>query len=52
MLVRKAGVLQAADEAPPGTAVVDLTEAPRASVEAAKKTPGGKRGGGRRTAKK
>jgi DNA end-binding protein Ku len=37
---------QAADEAPPGTAVVDLTEALRASVEAAKakKTPNGKRG--------
>jgi DNA end-binding protein Ku len=37
---------QAADEAPPGTAVVDLTEALRASVEAAKatKTPSGKRG--------
>ena len=38
---------QPADEAPPGTTVVDLTEALRASVEAAKKTPGGKRGGGR-----
>ena len=36
---------QPADEAPPGTAVVDLTEALRASVEAAKKTSGGKRGG-------
>jgi DNA end-binding protein Ku len=36
---------QPADEAPPGTAVVDLTEALRASVEAAKKTPGRKRGG-------
>jgi hypothetical protein len=32
--------------------VVDLGEALRASVEAAKKTPGGKRGGGRGTAKK
>ena len=41
-----------ADEAPPGTTVADLTEALRASVEAAKKTPGGKRGGARGTAKK
>jgi DNA end-binding protein Ku len=41
-----------ADEAPPGTTVVDLTEALRASVEAAKKKPGGKRGGERGTAKK
>jgi non-homologous end joining protein Ku len=32
--------------------VVDLTEALRASVEAAKKKPGGKRGGERGTAKK
>jgi DNA end-binding protein Ku len=36
---------QPADEAPSGTAVVDLTEALRASVDAAKKTSGGKRGG-------
>jgi DNA end-binding protein Ku len=36
---------QPADEAPPGTNLVDLTEALRASVEAAKKTPGNKRGG-------
>ena len=43
---------KAADEAPPGTTVVDLTEALRASVEAAKKTPDGKRGGARGTAKK
>ena len=35
---------QLADEAPAGTTVLDLTEALRASVEAAKKTPGGKRG--------
>ena len=37
---------QPADDAPPGTAVTDLTEALRASVEAAKakKTPRGKRG--------
>jgi DNA end-binding protein Ku len=42
---------QPADEAPPGTTVMDLTEALRASVEAAKKTAGGKRGGRRRTAK-
>ena len=42
---------QPADEAPPGTNLVDLTEALRASVEAAKKTPGGKRGDRRGTAK-
>ncbi|HEY2270660.1 MAG TPA: Ku protein [Streptosporangiaceae bacterium] len=36
-----------ADEAPPGTKVVDLTEALRASVAAAKEKSGGKRGGGR-----
>ena len=37
---------QPAGEAPPGTTVVDLTEALRASMNAAKtkKTPGGKRG--------
>src|SRR5438477_270078 len=35
---------QLADEAPPGTTLVDLTEALRASVEAARKTPGVKRG--------
>ena len=46
--------LKPADEAPPGTIVVDLTEALRASVAAAKtkKTPGGKRGGGGRAKKK
>ena len=43
---------QLADEAPPGTTVVDLTEALRASVEAARKTPGGKRGDRRGKAKK
>jgi DNA end-binding protein Ku len=47
---------QPADEAPPGTTVVDLTEALRASVDAAKKdaakkTAGGKRGGRRGKAK-
>ena len=42
---------QPADEAPPGTTVMDLSEALRASVEAAKKTAGGKRGGRRGTAK-
>ena len=42
---------QLADEAPPGTTVMDLSEALRASVEAAKKTAGGKRGGRRGTAK-
>jgi DNA end-binding protein Ku len=36
-----------ADEAPPGTKVVDLTEALRASVAAAKEKSGGKSGGGR-----
>jgi DNA end-binding protein Ku len=35
-----------ADEAPPGTKVVDLTEALRASVAAAKEKSAGKRGGG------
>lgn len=40
---------QPADEAPPGTDVVDLTEALRASVAAAKKTPAGKRGKARKT---
>lgn len=52
MLVRKAGVYGPADEARSGTAVFDLTEALRAGVEAAKKTPGGKRGGGPGTAEK
>jgi DNA end-binding protein Ku len=42
---------QPADEAPPGTTVMDLSEALRASVEAAKKTAGAKRGGRRGTAK-
>lgn len=42
---------QPADEAPPGTTVVDLTEALRASVDAAKKTAGGKRGSRRGKAK-
>lgn len=42
---------QPADEAPRGTEVVDLTEALRASVEAAKQKPSGKRGGGRTKAK-
>ena len=42
---------QPADEAPPGTAVMDLTEALRASVDAAKKAAGGKRGGRRGKAK-
>ena len=39
--------VQPAGEAPPGTDVTGLTEALRASVEAAKQKPGGKRGGGR-----
>jgi DNA end-binding protein Ku len=39
------------DKAPPGTTAMDLSEALRASVEAAKKTVGGKRGGRRGTAK-
>jgi DNA end-binding protein Ku len=43
--------LQPAAEAPPGTTVMDLSEALRASVEAAKRTAGGKRGGRRGTAK-
>ena len=45
---------QPAGEAPPGTTVVDLTEALRASVNAAKtkKTPGGKRGGRGKAKKK
>jgi DNA end-binding protein Ku len=45
---------QPAGEAPPGTTVVDLTEAPRASVAAAKtkKTPGGKRVGRGKAKKK
>jgi DNA end-binding protein Ku len=38
---------EAADEAPPGTKVVDLAEALRASVAAAKEKSGGKGGGGR-----
>lgn len=38
---------QTADKAPPGTDVVDLTEALRASVEAAKAKPGGRGGGSR-----
>jgi DNA end-binding protein Ku len=42
---------QPADEAPPGTTVMDLTEALRASVDAAKKAAGGKRGGRRGKAK-
>ena len=42
--------LYSATEAPPGTTVMDLSEALRASVEAAKKTAGGKRGGRRGTA--
>jgi DNA end-binding protein Ku len=42
---------QAADEAPPGTTVMDLSEALRASVEAARKKAGGKRGGRRGSAK-
>jgi DNA end-binding protein Ku len=42
---------QAADEAPPGTTVMDLSEALRASVEAAKKTAGGKRSSRRGKAK-
>jgi DNA end-binding protein Ku len=42
---------QTADKAPPGTDVADLTEALRASVEAAKARPGGKRGGTRGKAK-
>jgi DNA end-binding protein Ku len=41
-----------ADEAPPGTKVVDLTEALRASVAAAKEKSGGKRGGGQAKAGK
>jgi DNA end-binding protein Ku len=41
-----------ADEAPPGTKVVDLTEALRASVAAAKEKSGGKRGGGGKAGKK
>lgn len=41
-----------ADEAPPGTDLVDLTEALRASVEAAKKAPGKERGGQGRAKKK
>src|ERR1700704_4556166 len=40
-----------ADQAPPGAKGGDLTEALRASVDAAKKTAGGKRGGRRGTAK-
>jgi DNA end-binding protein Ku len=43
--------LQPAAEAPPGTTVMDLSEALRASVEAAKKTAGGKRSSRRGTAK-
>jgi DNA end-binding protein Ku len=39
--------VQPVNEAPPGTDVVDLTEALRASVEAAKHEPSGKRSGGR-----
>jgi DNA end-binding protein Ku len=42
---------QPADEAPPGTTVMDLSEALRASVDAAKKTAGAKRGGRRGKAK-
>ena len=42
---------QPADEAPPGTTVMDLSEALRASVEAAKKTAGGKRAARRGKAK-
>ena len=42
---------QPAEEAPAATTVMDLTEALRASVEAAKKTAGGKRGSRRGTAK-
>jgi DNA end-binding protein Ku len=42
---------QPAAEAPPGTTVMDLTEALRASVEAAKMTAAGKRGGRRGKAK-
>lgn len=43
--------VQPVEEAPPGTEVTDLTEALRASVEAAKQKPGGKRGRGRGKAK-
>lgn len=43
---------QPADEAPPGTDVVDLSEALRASVDAAKEKRSGKSGGGRGKAKK
>jgi DNA end-binding protein Ku len=42
---------QPADEAPPGTTVMDLSEALRASVDAARKTAGAKRGGRRGPAK-
>jgi DNA end-binding protein Ku len=42
---------QPADEAPPGTTVMDLSEALRASVDAAKKTAGSKRSGRRGPAK-
>jgi non-homologous end joining protein Ku len=41
---------QPADEAPPGTTVMDLTEALRASVDTAKKAPAGKKAGTRRRA--
>ena len=43
---------QPADEAPPGTTVMDLTEALRASVDAAKKAAGGKARSRKPTAKK